>query len=348
LLYESARPLLFALGAEEAHELAFKSLERAGRVGLTRFLRPHVRDDPVTVMGLRFRNPVGLAAGLDKNAAHIDALGDLGFGFLELGTVTPRPQPGNPRPRMFRLPRARALINRLGFNNLGLEAFVANVMRSRRFRAQGGIIGLNLGKNAQTPNERATDDYCSGLRGVYPLLSDNAGYVTINISSPNTKNLRALQGKSELGELLGALRDERHRLSDRYGYRVPIALKISPDLDNDDILRIADSLVAHNFDAVIATNTTLARDAVAGLAHADEAGGLSGAPLRSRSTEVVRRLAEHFQGALPIIGVGGIDSAEAARERIAAGATLIQLYTGLIYRGPALIAESRRALLQGR
>ncbi len=348
MLYEFARPLLFALDAEEAHELTFGSLERAGRVGLTRLLQPHVKDDPVTVMGLRFRNPVGLAAGLDKNGAHIDALGDIGFGFLELGTVTPRPQPGNPRPRMFRLPSARALINRLGFNNLGLEQFVANVTRSRRFRAQGGIVGLNLGKNADTPNERAAEDYCLGMRAVHPLLAGAAGYITINISSPNTRNLRALQGKTELEELLGALRDERHRLADRHGYRVPIALKISPDLDNEDIPRIADALVAHNFDAVIATNTTLARDAVAGLARAEETGGLSGAPLRARSTEVVRRLAAHLRGALPIIGVGGIDSGDAARERMAAGAALIQLYTGLIYRGPALVADVRRSLLQGR
>ena len=346
MLYQFARPLLFALDAEEAHELTFRGLDRAGRFGLTRLMHPHVKDSPRTVMGLRFRNPVGLAAGLDKNAAHIDALGDLGFGFLELGTVTPRPQPGNPRPRMFRLPPARALINRLGFNNLGLDQFIANVQRSRRFRAGGGVLGLNLGKNADTPNERASDDYCLGMRGAYPLLADNGGYITINISSPNTKNLRALQGKTELEELLGTLRDERRRLSDRHGYRVPIALKISPDLDNDDVLRIADALVAHNFDAVIATNTTLARDAVAGLAHAEQAGGLSGAPLRARSTEVVRRLAGHLRGALPIIGVGGIDSADAARERIEAGASLIQLYTGLIYQGPALVAHIRRSLLQ--
>ena len=346
MLYEFARPLLFALDAEAAHELTFRSLERAGRLGLTRLMQPHVADDPVTAMGLRFRNPVGLAAGLDKNGAHVDALGDLGFGFLELGTVTPRPQPGNPQPRMFRLPPARALINRLGFNNLGLDHFVANVAHSQRFRGRGGILGLNLGKNADTPNERAADDYCLGMRGVYPLLANATGYITINISSPNTKNLRALQGKSELADLLSTLRDERRRLADKHGYRVPMALKISPDLDDEDIPRIADALVAHDFDAVIATNATLSRDAVHGLDHAEQTGGLSGAPLRERSTEVVRRLAGHLRGALPIIGVGGIDSAEAARERIEAGATLIQLYTGLIYQGPALVANVRRSLLK--
>jgi dihydroorotate dehydrogenase len=345
VLYRFARPLLFALDAEAAHDLTFKGLQHAERCGLTRLLGPHVGDDSVEVMGLRFRNPVGLAAGLDKNAAHIDALGDLGFGFIEVGTVTPRPQAGNPKPRMFRIPEAGALINRLGFNNAGLESFKANVTRSRRFRAAGGIVGLNLGKNADTPIERALDDYAAGLRAVFPLLAQKAGYVTVNISSPNTKNLRALQNRAELQELLAGLRDERARLADRHGHMVPIALKISPDLEDDDLPRIADALVEHGFDAVIATNATLSRDVVRGFKVAEETGGLSGAPLRARANEVVRRLSRHLRGALPIIGVGGIDSAAAARERLESGASLIQIYTGLIYRGPTLVGELRRAAL---
>jgi dihydroorotate dehydrogenase len=345
VLYEFARPLLFALDPEAAHELTLVKLERAHRLGLTRWLQPRLADDPVQVMGLRFPNPVGLAAGLDKNAAHIDALGDLGFGFIEVGTVTPRPQPGNPRPRMFRLPAARALINRLGFNNAGIDAFVANVESSRTFCANGGVLGVNIGKNADTPVERALDDYATCLRRVYPLFATRAGYVTINVSSPNTAGLRALQARDALAALLAGLRDERARLADRHGKRVPLAVKIAPDLDDAELPRIADALLAHGIDAVIATNTTIARAGVAGLRHAEEPGGLSGAPLFARSTAVIRRLAEHLQGRLPIIGVGGILSGADAAEKIAAGACLVQLYTGLIYRGPALVAECRRALL---
>jgi dihydroorotate dehydrogenase len=346
VLYELARPLLFSLDAEAAHDLTFKALQQAEQCGLTRLLAPSIGDDPVDAMGLRFRNPVGLAAGLDKNAAHVDALGDLGFGFIEVGTMTPRPQPGNPKPRMFRIPEAGALINRLGFNNGGLETFTTNVGRSRRFRARGGVLGLNLGKNADTPIERALEDYAAGLRAVFPLLAGGAGYVTINISSPNTKNLRSLQNSAELNALLSGLRDERKGLADRYGFTVPIALKISPDLDDDDLLRIGDALVKHGFDAVIATNTTISRDAVAGHRAATEAGGLSGSPLRVRANEVVRRLSRHLRGALPIIGVGGITSAAAARERLESGACLVQIYTGLIYRGPALVGEIRRAAVK--
>jgi len=304
-----------------------------------------VADDPVEAMGLRFPNPVGLAAGLDKNAAHIDALADFGFGFIEVGTVTPRPQPGNPAPRLFRLPKAAALINRMGFNNDGLDRFVANVAASR---ARHVVLGLNIGKNADTPIERALDDYMIGLRRVYPLLLDRPGYVAVNISSPNTKNLRSLQGGAELAALLKGLRKARRQLADEHGKRVPLAVKIAPDLDDAELPRIADALASHEVDAVIATNTTIARDGVAGLPHADETGGLSGAPLTARSTEVVRLLAKHLKGAMPVIGVGGIMCGVDAVDKIAAGATLVQLYTGIVYRGPTLVGECRRAILQYR
>lgn len=344
MLYEIARPLFFALDPEQAHHLALEQLARAHRLGLTRLLRPHVPDDPVEVFGLRFRNPVGLAAGLDKNGAYIDALGDLGFGFVEVGTVTPRPQAGNPKPRMFRLPAARALINRLGFNNAGLAAFVSNVAANHAFSADGGVLGLNIGKNADTPIERALDDYLTCLRTVYPLLAGRAGYVTVNISSPNTRDLRSLQAEDQLGHLLRGLRDERKRLADRYAKRVPIAVKVAPDLDDAQLPRIADALVANDIDAVIATNTTVARDRVGGVRHAEETGGLSGAPLTARSTGVIGGLARHLRGQLPIIGVGGIMNGADACAKIAAGASLVQLYTGLVYRGPGLVAECRRAL----
>jgi dihydroorotate dehydrogenase len=348
MLYDLARPFVFRFDPETAHDLAFGNLERAHRLGLTRLLRPHVADDPVTVMGLRFPNPVGLAAGLDKNAEHLDALGDMGFGFIEVGTVTPKPQPGNPKPRAFRLPKAQALINRMGFNNHGVDRFVANVALARDFSARGGVIGLNIGKNATTPIEQALDDYLACLRKVHPLLEHRAGYIAVNISSPNTRNLRALQDDAALAALLAGLRDERARLADRSGKRVPMAVKIAPDLNDEALPRIADTLVAHGVDAVIATNTTVARDAVQGLPHAEEAGGLSGAPVRARATEVIALLHRHLQGALPIIGVGGIMDGVAAVEKIAAGASLVQLYTGLIYRGPALVGECRRALLAAR
>jgi dihydroorotate dehydrogenase len=348
VLYDLARPFFFALDPETAHDLALRSLARAHALGLTKFARPRLPADPVDAMGLRFPNPVGLAAGLDKNGACIDALGDFGFGFIEVGTVTPRPQAGNPKPRLFRLPQAAALINRMGFNNEGLERFVANVAASHEFSAAGGVLGLNLGKNADTPIANALDDYLLGLRAVYALLAARAGYVAINVSSPNTKDLRALQGGRALDALLRGLANERARLADRHGKRVPIAVKIAPDLDDADLLRVADALVAHGMDAVIATNTTIARAGVAGLAHADEAGGLSGAPLLARSTEVVRLLAAHLQGALSIVAVGGILRGADAAAKVEAGATLVQIYTGLIYRGPALVAECRRALLARR
>lgn len=345
MLYDFARPFIFTLDPETAHHVAFANLNRAHALGLTCLLRPRVADDPVAAMGLTFSNPVGLAAGLDKNAEHIDALADFGFGFIEVGTVTPRPQPGNPAPRLFRLPKASALINRMGFNNDGLDRFVANVEASRN---RSVVLGLNIGKNAATPIERAVDDYLIGLHGVYPLLLDRAGYIAVNISSPNTKNLRSLQGGAELTALLRALRTARSQLADRHGKRVPLAVKIAPDLDDEELPRIADVLADHEIDAVIATNTTIARDAVAGLPHAHEAGGLSGTPLAARSTAVVRLLAQHLKGAMPVIGVGGILSGDDAVAKIAAGAALVQLYTGIIYRGPALVGECRRGILRHR
>jgi dihydroorotate dehydrogenase len=335
--YGLARPLLFALDPERAHELTLEGLRQAHLLAPGLLRAPELPETPVTVMGLTFANRVGLAAGLDKNAAHIDALGALGFGFLELGTVTPRPQPGNPRPRIFRLPQAQALINRLGFNNEGLERFTAHVQARRSY---GGVLGLNIGKNAATPLEQALDDYRAGLDAVYP----HAGYITVNISSPNTQGLRALQEREALEALLGGLRERREQLAQQHGRRVPLAVKIAPDLDDDTLRRTADTLVAYGVDAVIATNTTLAREPVRGLEHAGEAGGLSGRPLRVRANEVVGVLAGHLKGTLPIIGVGGILSGANAVERLRAGASLVQLYTGLIYRGPALVTECRQAV----
>lgn len=348
MIYDLARPFIFRLNPETAHALAFSNLARAQSLGLTRVLRPSEPDDPVEVMGLRFRNPVGLAAGLDKDGDYIDALDDFGFGFLEVGTVTPRPQPGNPAPRVFRLPAAQAVINRMGFNNLGVDHLARKVEDGRLFCAGGGVLGLNIGKNAVTPIEDALTDYLACLRAVYPLLVTQPGYVAVNISSPNTKNLRQLQGGDELALLLRGLRDERARLSDRHGQRVPMAVKIAPDLADADLPRVADTLVQYEIDAVIATNTTLARDGVSQFPQAAEAGGLSGAPLRARATQVIALLAAHLQGRLPIIGVGGVMSGADAVEKLAAGAALVQIYTGLIYRGPGLVGECRRAILDWR
>ena len=348
MIYELARPLLFALDPETAHRQVLHGLDQAHRLGVARWMQASLPDDPVEVFGLRFRNPIGLAAGLDKDGEHIDALGALGFGFVEVGTVTPRPQPGNPKPRMFRLPAARALINRLGFNNAGIASFVTNVNEQRAFSANGGVLGLNVGKNADTPIEKALDDYLGCLREVYPILVERAGYVTVNISSPNTRDLRSLQDENHLLALLQGLRDERRRLADRYGKRVPMAVKIAPDLQDTELPRIADTLVELEMDAIIATNTTTARDAVLGLRDANQTGGLSGAPLFARSTAVISVLARHLQGRLPIVGVGGIMSGSDALAKIAAGASLVQLYTGLIYQGPALIAECRRVVRSNR
>jgi len=338
MIYSLVRPLLFALEAETAHRVTLESIRTLDRLGLVPAATPAPAQCERSIMGLRFPNPVGLAAGLDKNGEYIDALARLGFGFIEIGTVTPRPQPGNPRPRMFRIREAQAIVNRLGFNNDGVDRLVENVKRAR-YR---GVLGINIGKNADTPIERAADDYLACLRKVYPVAS----YVTVNISSPNTRDLRQLQHGAELDQLLGALKSEQRKLADAHGKRVPLAVKIAPDLDAEQITAIAELLMRHSVEAVIATNTTTARDGVAGMAHSDEDGGLSGAPINERATEVVRGLARSLDGALPVIGVGGIMSGADAREKVAAGASLVQLYTGLIYRGPVLVGECIEALCE--
>jgi dihydroorotate dehydrogenase len=339
LPYSLARPFLFGLDPETAHELTLHALARAQGTPLRWAYCNGFVDDPVELAGLRFPNRVGLAAGLDKNARCIDALGAMGFGFVEVGTVTPLGQPGNPKPRMFRLPQAHALINRLGFNNDGLEAFVANVQRAS-FRAQGRLLGLNIGKNAATPIEHATGDYLLCLDGVYP----HADYVTVNISSPNTRNLRALQSDEALDALLSAVGERRAQLAERHGRRVPLFVKIAPDLDEAQVRFIAEALRRHGMDGVIATNTTIARDAVQGLPHAQETGGLSGAPVLAASNRVIAQLRAALGPGFPIIGVGGILSAEDAVSKIRAGADVVQIYTGLIYRGPALVDQVAHAL----
>ena len=329
MLYALARPLLFALDPETAHALTLELADAPLRLGLLRVAR--VPGAPVRAMGLEFPNAVGLAAGLDKNAAHVDALARLGFGFLEVGTVTPRPQPGNPRPRLFRLPAAQALINRMGFNNVGLDVFLENLARA----SWRGVLGINIGKNFDTPLDQAGDDYAACLERVYA----RASYVTINISSPNTQGLRALQGKDQLDALLARLAALRQRLADRHGRRVPLALKVAPELEPAQVQAIADAVRRHGIDAVIATNTSVSREGVEGLAHAGEAGGLSGAPIRARATATLAALAAALKGESALIGVGGILRGEHAVEKLAAGATLVQLYTGLIYRGPDLVSE---------
>ena len=338
--YALARPFLFGLDPEAAHDLTLGTIARLQNTPAQCLWSQSRVDDPVTVAGLRFPNRVGLAAGLDKNGRCIDGLGAMGFGFIEVGTVTPKGQPGNPKPRMFRLPQAQALINRLGFNNEGLEAFLANVRRARSFRADGGILGLNIGKNAVTPIENAVDDYVAGLTGVFP----HADYITVNISSPNTKNLRALQSDEALDALLGRLTEHKALLEQQQARRVPMFLKIAPDLDADQIGVIAATLQRHGVDGVIATNTTIARDAIQGLPHAEETGGLSGAPVREASNRVVKALRQALGPSFPIIGVGGVMSAEDARAKIAAGADLVQVYTGFIYGGPPLVPQIARAL----
>lgn len=339
LPYALARPFLFGLDPEHAHDLTLAALARLQHTPLRCTFAQERVDDPVTVAGLRFPNRLGLAAGLDKNGRCIDAFGALGFGFVEVGTVTPLAQPGNPKPRMFRLPEANALINRLGFNNDGLDAFLANVRRAR-FRASGGILGLNIGKNAATPIERAADDYLACLDGVYP----HADYVTVNISSPNTKNLRELQGDAALEALLGAIGARREQLAARHARRVPLFVKIAPDLDEAQVGAIAATLRRHGIDGVIATNTTIAREAVKHLPHGKEAGGLSGAPVFEASNRVIRLLRAALGPAYPIIGVGGVMSGADARAKRDAGADLVQLYTGFIYKGPPLVTEAARAL----
>ena len=337
--YPLARPFLFGLDPEHAHDLTLTALASIQRTPLARWIEQRRVRDPVTVAGLVFPNRVGLAAGLDKNGRCIDAFGAMGFGSIEVGTVTPLAQPGNPKPRMFRLVESQALINRMGFNNDGLAVFLANVRRAR-FRSSGGILGLNIGKNAATPIERATDDYLAGLAGVYP----HADYVTVNVSSPNTKDLRSLQGDAALDTLLAALVARRGELAAEHARRVPMFVKVAPDLEAKQIDAIAEALLRHGIDGVVATNTTVARDGVAGRKHADESGGLSGAPLRERSDRVIARLRRALGSGVPIIGVGGVMSADDARAKRAAGADIVQLYTGFIYRGPTLVTEAARAL----
>lgn len=339
ILYSLLRPLLFSLNPETAHNLTLPLLRSAARTGIPKLLSTTVSDTR-EVMGLRFPNAVGLAAGLDKDGAYIDGLAALGFGFIEVGTVTPRAQPGNPKPRMFRLPEAHALINRMGFNNGGVDAFVRNVQSSRYYQEAQGILGLNIGKNADTPIERATEDYLICFDKVYPYAS----YITVNISSPNTKNLRQLQQSTELDGLLSELKKAQTRLTDQHGRYVPVVLKIAPDLDDEQVRTIADALRRHHIDGVIATNTTTTRSAVQGLLHAEEAGGLSGAPVLELSNKVIRSLHHALANEIPIIGAGGILSAEDAKSKMQSGAQLVQLYTGLIYQGPSLVSECAQAI----
>ena len=341
--YALTRPFLFAMDAEAAHDLTMGLLARGQGTPLQWAWSGETISDPIELAGLTFPNRVGMAAGLDKNARCIDALGAMGFGFVEVGTVTPKSQAGNPKPRMFRLPEARALINRLGFNNEGLDAFVHNVKRAT-FRSEKTehplLLGLNIGKNATTPIEHATGDYLTCLQGVYP----HADYVTVNISSPNTQNLRELQSDAALDALLNAIAERREALAREHGRRVPIFVKIAPDLDEAQVAVIANALQRHGMDGVIATNTTIERGAVQGLAHAQETGGLSGAPVREASNQVIRQLRAALGSRFPIIGVGGIMSADDAIGKIRAGADVVQIYTGLIYEGPALVRRVAHAL----
>jgi dihydroorotate dehydrogenase len=334
--YQIMSPLLFLANAEKVHDITLQSLKFSEKVGLLNVLPSPPKCVPRDVMGIAFPNPVGLAAGLDKNAAVIDGMAALGFGFIEVGTVTPRPQPGNPKPRLFRVKEARGIINRFGFNNLGVDNLVENV-KSAKYK---GILGINIGKNFDTPNERAVDDYLLCMQKAYA----HASYITVNISSPNTKNLRALQEKEALSALLASLKFEQQKLADQHGKYVPIALKIAPDLLPEQVVEIADLLMQHQIDGVIATNTTLSRDSIKGMPNAEEAGGLSGTPVKAQSTIVIQQLSQQLKGALPIIGVGGILSGADAQEKMDAGASLVQVYSGLIYQGPELIHDICKAL----
>lgn len=334
--YSFIKPLIFQFDAETAHDLTLKSLKYAEKTGVLRLYPAAPVCQPRQVMGITFPNAVGLAAGLDKNGAVIDGMAALGFGFIEIGTITPRPQPGNPKPRLFRVKEAQGIVNRFGFNNLGVDNLIENV-KAANYK---GVLGINIGKNFDTPNERAVDDYLICMRKVYAYAS----YITVNISSPNTKNLRALQEKEALSDLLSTLKQEQLKLAQTHGRYVPVALKIAPDLELEQVNEIADLLMAHSIDGVIATNTTLARDMVQGMQNANEAGGLSGAPVREKSTLVIQQLSQRLQGALPIIGVGGILSGADAVEKIAAGASLVQVYSGLIYKGPKLIHDICKSL----
>jgi dihydroorotate dehydrogenase len=340
-MYSLARPFLFHLDAERAHGLGLRSLELAYRTGLNPLLGRRPKPLVTKAFGLSFPNPVGCAAGLDKNGAHVDALLALGFGFVEVGTTTPRPQEGNPKPRMFRLPEHNAVINRLGFNNDGVDAMVRNVGKARR---RGGLLGINIGKNKDTPNEDAVDDYLFCLERVYPM----ADYITVNISSPNTAGLRELQEEQQLRQLVGTLREAQEKLGSQHGKRVPMLVKIAPDLSDDDIDACARVLSDLQVDGVVATNTTTDRLPVEHHRLAREAGGLSGAPLYGKSTAVLRRLRARLDDNIPIIGVGGILSGADAAGKITAGAQLVQFYTGLIYRGPDLVGECVDAIRRRR
>ncbi|MCL2900015.1 quinone-dependent dihydroorotate dehydrogenase [Brenneria tiliae] len=331
MFYPVIRKALFQLDPERAHELTFQQLRRITNTPLEFLVRQSVPTKPVNCMGLSFKNPLGLAAGLDKDGDCIDALGAMGFGFIEVGTVTPRPQPGNDKPRLFRIVEAEGLINRMGFNNQGVDYLVEQVKKSRF----GGVLGINIGKNKDTPVEQGKEDYLICMDKIYPY----AGYIAINISSPNTPGLRSLQYGEALDDLLLAIKNKQAELNEKYQKYVPVAVKIAPDLSEEELIQIADSLVRHNIDGVIATNTTLDRKLIQGLNYCGQAGGLSGRPLQQSSTEIIRRLSRELDGRLPIIGVGGIDSLIAAREKLDAGATLIQIYSGFIFRGPRLIKD---------
>ncbi len=335
MFYQLARELMFRQDAEQSHDFALKNLHRFANTPVSHIWRQSLPDKPVNVFGLEFKNPVGLAAGLDKNAECIDAFAQMGFGFIEVGTVTPKPQVGNPKPRLFRLPQAHGIINRMGFNNHGVDALVSNVKASR----YDGILGINIGKNKDTPNEQGVDDYVHCMNKVF----EHASYITVNISSPNTPGLRDLQYGEALDALLQDLKNAQSDLSAKHHKTVPMLVKIAPDLDDVQLEQVANSLVTNQIDGVIATNTTLARDKVAHLEHGQEMGGLSGRPVREKSTQVVQGLRRHTQGKLPIIGVGGIDSSASANEKLQAGASLVQVYSGFIYEGPPLIKK----ILQG-
>lgn len=331
MYYPFVRKALFQLDPERAHDLTMQQLKRISGTPLIGLIRQSLPFKPVTCMGLTFKNPLGLAAGLDKNGECIDAFGAMGFGSIEIGTVTPRPQPGNDKPRMFRIVEAEGIINRMGFNNLGVDNLVENVKKAHF----DGILGINIGKNKDTPVELGKEDYLICMDKIYPY----AGYIAINISSPNTPGLRSLQYGEALDDLLSAVKNRQNELQQIHHKYVPVAVKIAPDLSEAELIQVADSLLRHNIDGVIATNTTLDRELVKGLKHGEEAGGLSGRPLQLRSTEIVRRLTQELQGRIPVIGVGGIDSLVSAREKVDAGASLVQIYSGFIYKGPPLIKE---------
>lgn len=345
MLYNIARRILFSMNPETAHHVIMANLDWAVQLGLTNLVTHMPDDDPIEVMGLRFPNTIGLAAGMDKDGERVSAFGGLGFGHVEIGTITPLAQPGNPKPRLFRLIPAGGVINRMGFNNEGVDKVLQNLRSADAFRLRGGILGINIGKNAVTPIENALSDYEKCLDKVY----DAADYIAINISSPNTKNLRQLQGAGELEHLVSGIVAKREELkAARNGKHVPIAVKLAPDLENDDILRCVDTLIEKGIDGVICTNTTINRKGVEGLLHAEETGGLSGAPLRERSTAVVRLVAEHVKGEIPIIASGGVMTGSDAVEKMEAGAKLVQLFTGFIYNGPKLVADSVEAIAAWR